>query len=322
MPRHKSTSMNILVLDDYFFGRESIRTSLAKEGRKVDLVKDGTTALKMLLAGEYEVFITDLFHDGIAGIDLIKEIKRRKLPVAIVVTSGNHSLDSIRTALDEGADDYLLKPFKMKRLVGVVERFSTIKGVDNNNNTEYINDKLRYDFERNRPLPDPEKATAAPPPSPRTEDLVRELFIGLPADATDNFGEVMARVDAFREEAIRQLEKSLNAYLSGEKPATFEDKQKVAYVVNVSLGRLGLGIRHKGQICNFAVTTGGDVANGRFLLCPRGSKTPLLTRVKLADFLPFDLTDASPRPTLEQSSFDWRGRTEESRTEKSTIGKS
>jgi hypothetical protein len=103
------------------------------------------------------------------------------------------------------------------------------------------------------------------------------------------------RIGAVREEMGRELQESLNAYFQTQQPTTFEDRQKIVDIINYSISRLGLAIKYQGQICNFAVTTGGRATAGRFLLVPRGSRTPLLTRVNLSDFLPLELTDANAK---------------------------
>ena len=60
--------------------------------------------------------LTDLCLPGIGGLDLIREIRQRDLPVTVIVMTGHASIDSAVAAMKLGAYDYLLKPIDSVRL--------------------------------------------------------------------------------------------------------------------------------------------------------------------------------------------------------------
>jgi hypothetical protein len=149
------------------------------------------------------------------------------------------------------------------------------------------------------------------------DEQARVFFSELPTDAEQRLKAVSSRLDIFREEATRQLQTAINSYLGeiakSQTPAgsegkykiddrfSYDNKQIIANNVNSTLERFGLAISCNGHACNFDVT--GGAKHGRFFLVPKGSKTPLLTRVKLADFLPLELMDAQPR---REGLKEWR----------------
>ena len=107
---------------------------------------------------------------------------------------------------------------------------------------------------------------------------------------------------------LRQVAQAQTASIDNEKPRhvdnlRLEDKQNTVDVVNHQLERLGLAIGYKGTACYLA--SAGGTSHGRFLLVPKGSKTAVLARVNLSDFLPLALIDAQP---LREPLVEWRER--------------
>lgn len=84
----------ILVVEDSELYCQQLSQILAGPGREITLAHDGTTALELLVERPYSLVITDLALPGVTGIDLIREIRSRDLPVTIIVISGPGSLSS------------------------------------------------------------------------------------------------------------------------------------------------------------------------------------------------------------------------------------
>ena len=163
---------------------------------------------------------------------------------------------------------------------------------------------VKFKEKQGKPLPPiEEKPKDAGPRAGQVLDARIEAERGLRA--------INDRIVTFREEATRQLQDALNTYLRVQTSATFDDKQNIVDTVNSSLERLGLAISYKGETCNFAATMSGGTTAGRFLIVPKGSKTPLLARVSLADFLPLELTDGPPR---REGLKEWRDREQSRRS--------
>ena len=110
----------ILVAEDKADTRESLRRLLeATLPVNVDTVSDGSQALK-LLEKAYAVLLTDLKMPHVDGMQLIKEIQTRRLPVTVIVTTGYGSIDEAVKAMQLGAYDFLSKPADPEHLCLVI----------------------------------------------------------------------------------------------------------------------------------------------------------------------------------------------------------
>src|SRR6516164_8948718 len=100
----------ILVVDDSELVCQQLSQLLALTGRQIKVARDGTTALEWLVERNFSLVVTDLCLPGISGLELIQEVRRRHLPVTVIVMTGHASIDSAVAAIKLGAYDYLLKP--------------------------------------------------------------------------------------------------------------------------------------------------------------------------------------------------------------------
>jgi two-component system KDP operon response regulator KdpE len=107
--------MRILVVDDEPQITRVLRTSLQSNGHEVAVAQDGAAALNQFLKAEPELVITDLAMPGMDGIELTREIRARSQVPVIVLSVRNHDAQKV-AALDEGADDYITKPFNIREL--------------------------------------------------------------------------------------------------------------------------------------------------------------------------------------------------------------
>ena len=112
----------ILVVDDSELVCQQLSQLLAAPGRRIKVAHDGTTALEWLVERNFSLVITDLCLPGINGLDLIREIRQRDLPVTTIVMTGHASIDSAVEAMKLGAYDYLQKPIETVRLGVLVEQ--------------------------------------------------------------------------------------------------------------------------------------------------------------------------------------------------------
>jgi two-component system NtrC family response regulator len=106
----------ILVVDDSELVCQQLSQLLALPDRQIKVAHDGTTALEWLVERNFALVLTDLCLPGINGLDLIREIRQRDLPVTVIVMTGYASVDSAVTAMKLGAYDYLPKPIDSVRL--------------------------------------------------------------------------------------------------------------------------------------------------------------------------------------------------------------
>jgi two-component system, NtrC family, response regulator AtoC len=111
----------ILVVDDNESICLTLSRLLARPDRRIKVTNDGTEALEWLVDGNFSLVITDIRLPGISGLDLIREVRERELPVSIIVMTGHASIDTAVEAMKLGAYDYIHKPIDGARLEVVVE---------------------------------------------------------------------------------------------------------------------------------------------------------------------------------------------------------
>jgi two-component system KDP operon response regulator KdpE len=111
--------MRILIVDDEAQIARVLRTTLQSNGHEVTVAHDGLDGLDLFRKVQPELVITDLAMPGMDGIELTREIRQRS-SVPIIVLSVRNNDNSKVAALDEGADDYITKPFSIQELMARV----------------------------------------------------------------------------------------------------------------------------------------------------------------------------------------------------------
>jgi two-component system KDP operon response regulator KdpE len=110
-------AIRILVVDDESAIRRALRPPLIELGFQVVDAMRGEEALQMLRAGGFDVVLLDVNMPGIGGIETLRRIRAfaPRLPI-LMLTVRDQEQDKVE-ALEQGADDYVTKPFSMRELV-------------------------------------------------------------------------------------------------------------------------------------------------------------------------------------------------------------
>jgi DNA-binding NtrC family response regulator len=117
------TTRGILLVEDEESARHKLQTVLQTDpALRVESVRDGDQALQRLLENSYSVLITDLRMPRLDGMQLLKEVQRRGLPVTVIVMTGHGSIDEAVQAIRMGAYDFLSKPIDVENLRLVLQR--------------------------------------------------------------------------------------------------------------------------------------------------------------------------------------------------------
>src|SRR6266542_1046514 len=113
------SAMRVLVVEDEVDLADAVARGLRREGYAVDVAYDGDEALDKLSINEYDVICLDLNLPGTDGIEVTRRLRlERKEPSAprvLMLTARDQPRDRV-VGLDEGADDYLIKPFDFDEL--------------------------------------------------------------------------------------------------------------------------------------------------------------------------------------------------------------
>jgi two-component system, OmpR family, KDP operon response regulator KdpE len=111
--------LRILVVDDEVQITRVLRAALQSNGYEVTTATNGVEALVQYLENTPDLVITDLSMPEMDGVELTQEIRQRASTPIIVVSVRNQESAKIQ-ALDEGADDYITKPFGIQELLARV----------------------------------------------------------------------------------------------------------------------------------------------------------------------------------------------------------
>jgi len=112
----------ILVVDDSELICQQVSLLLSRPDRRIKVAHNGTAALEWLVEGNFSLVLTDLRLPGIDGLELLREVRQRDLPVTVILLTGFASIDSAVEAMKLGAYDYLPKPIDPLRLEVLVDQ--------------------------------------------------------------------------------------------------------------------------------------------------------------------------------------------------------
>ena len=110
------TVLRILLVEDEKKLSNSIVKGLTNAGYAVDAAYDGEEALYEYEVNEYDLIILDLNLPKKDGIDVLREIREKDNEMKILILSARTKIDDRILGLDEGANDYLIKPFDFGEL--------------------------------------------------------------------------------------------------------------------------------------------------------------------------------------------------------------
>ena len=109
--------MKILVIEDEFSLADIIATKLKKENYDVDISLDGESGLDNALSGIYDLIILDIMLPKINGIEILKEIRKNNIDTKVIMLTAKSSLDDKLVGFENGANDYITKPFHIEELI-------------------------------------------------------------------------------------------------------------------------------------------------------------------------------------------------------------
>lgn len=112
--------MRILIVEDDPKIGQFVTRAMKQAGFAVDHATNGTDGLHLALSAPYGVAIVDVLLPGLGGLELVSELRRRKLNVPVLFLSARRSVDDRVAGLLKGGDDYLTKPFFLSELLARV----------------------------------------------------------------------------------------------------------------------------------------------------------------------------------------------------------
>lgn len=121
MPLRQKLNLNILLAEDEPAIANVISKVLGETGNAVSIAPDGNTALQMALSHTYDLYIFDIMLPGMNGLELCRTLRKSKDHKPVLLLTALGSTENIVAGLDAGADDYLVKPFKVAELMARIK---------------------------------------------------------------------------------------------------------------------------------------------------------------------------------------------------------
>ena len=113
----------LLVEDDKGLG-EFVRQGLREAGHEVDWETDGQRGLREALAARHDLVLLDVMLPGMGGLEILGEMRRREVKTPVLLLTALDGVDDRVRGLDQGADDYLTKPFAFSELLARIRALS------------------------------------------------------------------------------------------------------------------------------------------------------------------------------------------------------
>lgn len=108
--------MRVLLVEDEAKLAEYVRKGLSENGFVVDVAKDGIDGKHLALHGEYDLVVLDVMLPGIDGFGVLKSLRESRNTPVLMLTARDSVEDRVK-GLQDGADDYLVKPFAFSELL-------------------------------------------------------------------------------------------------------------------------------------------------------------------------------------------------------------
>ena len=118
--RQGRSQLRILVVEDETKVARALREGLTREQYEVVLTTNGEEGFFLVNAEEFDLVILDLMLPGRDGLQVLSTLRKRGLQTPVLILTARDALEDRVRGLDEGADDYLVKPFAFPELLARV----------------------------------------------------------------------------------------------------------------------------------------------------------------------------------------------------------
>jgi excisionase family DNA binding protein len=121
-PAARQGRARVLVVDDEASIRDLLSKTLALAEYDVDTAADASTALGRVRAAEYDLLIADLRMPGMDGLTLIRQVKRIRAELPVIIITGFSTESSAIEAVNLGVAGYLRKPFRVPEVLAAAAK--------------------------------------------------------------------------------------------------------------------------------------------------------------------------------------------------------
>jgi len=132
---------HILVVDDELSMRELLEVLLAKEGYKVTCAENGQDAISIIKKSVFDLLLCDIRLGDITGIDVLKALRKENQDTVVIMISAYASTEAAVEAMNEGAYDFVPKPFNNEELIKTIKNALSLRTIEHEK--EILDDELK-----------------------------------------------------------------------------------------------------------------------------------------------------------------------------------
>jgi len=111
----------ILVVDDEFGDRETLKMILEDKGYRVATARDGAEAIEMVKSRHYNIIFLDVRLPDMNGVETYEQVRKIDPRATVIMMTGYTEEDLVKRAITQGAYTCIYKPFNMERVIALVE---------------------------------------------------------------------------------------------------------------------------------------------------------------------------------------------------------
>ena len=132
---------HILVVDDELSMRELLEVLLIKEGYRVTCAKNGQDAVSMIKKTVFDLLLCDIRLGDITGIDVLRALREENQETVVIMISAYASTEAAVEAMNEGAYDFVPKPFDNEELKKTIKNALSLRTIEHEK--EIMDDELK-----------------------------------------------------------------------------------------------------------------------------------------------------------------------------------
>ena len=136
-----TTQARLLIVDDERSMRELLEYMLSKEGYDIQLAENGTKAVGMVQSSDFDLILCDIRLGDITGLEVLRAAKQKRPQTVVIMISAYATTETAVEAMNDGAYDYVPKPFDNEELKQTIANALDRKTLDAER--EYIESELK-----------------------------------------------------------------------------------------------------------------------------------------------------------------------------------
>jgi two-component system response regulator PilR (NtrC family) len=132
---------HIMVVDDELSMRELLEYMLTKEGYRITCAENGRTAVELLEKEQFDLLLCDIKLGDISGLDVLRASKKSNPDTVVILISAYASTETAVEAMNEGAYDYVPKPFNKDELMYTIAKALDLRTIEHEK--KQLDDQLK-----------------------------------------------------------------------------------------------------------------------------------------------------------------------------------